>query len=167
MFSAFLSTRSFAQSSLIQQEEVGWVADVRAMRHFTGLRCPDIVANYFRTKVLASDSNRMAGCVYAGPDGITLVLRQHQPGTAADVGEVFLKTFQAAGFERVTGEGAAASGISFNTRPWLPVNLHETLWYISGAKADYTIWMNYRFPLQQEELSPALTAFTSVLSLQN
>lgn len=155
---------ALAQSG-IENEEIGWVADVRALRHFSGLRCPDIVANYFRTKVLAADSDRMAGCVYAGPDGISLILRQHTPDTATQSAETFLRTYQAAGFQRVAPDSPGA--ITFKTRPWTPIQLNETLWYLSGKKADYTIWISYEAPLQKEELAPALKAFSAMLSQLN
>ncbi|WP_209015127.1 hypothetical protein [Roseibium limicola] len=148
------------------QESVGWQADVDGMRHFSGLRCPDEVGAFFRTKVLASDGDRMAACIYTGNDGMSAVLRQHLAGTGQATATSFLENYKNAGFQRVTLSGPASEGISFKTRPWTASVLCETLWYFDGPKADYTLWMAYGLPSQEAEVGPALDAFVRLLNRQ-
>ena len=68
-----------------QEDEDGWVSDFEGLRHFSGMRCPDVVGGFLRSKVLGADSDRMAGCIYSGEDGMTAVLRQHLLGTGPGV----------------------------------------------------------------------------------
>lgn len=149
------------------QQQVGWVSDVLGMRHFNGLRCPDMVGSLFRTKVLAADADRMAGCVYSGRDGFRAILRQHLSGTGASSAADFLKAYKASGFTQVSLSGVAAGGISFKTRDWTPTTLCETLWRFSGRNADFTLWMAYALPTQEGDVGPAIDAFTEILNRQN
>ena len=79
----------------------------------------------------------------------------------------FSRNYKAAGFEEVQLSGAASTGISFRTRSWTPTSLCETLWHFAGAEADFTLWLSYTLPTQQDEVGPAVTAFTQVLAQQN
>ncbi len=146
------------------EQQAGWVSDVAGMRHFSGLRCPDVVANLYRTKVLAADADRMSGCVYSAGDGFRAILRQHIPGTGQDSAREFRTGYIQAGFRQVSLTGAAKGGISFVTSSWTPATHCETLWYFSTHSADYTLWMAYSLPNEEEEIGPSLEAFTDLLS---
>lgn len=156
---------AFAQTP--GQEGSEWSPDVYGVRHFSGLRCPDAVGFLFRTKLLGADADRMAGCVYSGDAGMRLVLRSHLTGSGVKAAETFLSAFREAGFREVSLTGPAARGISFQTRDWGPGILCETLWYFSGKKADYSLWMSYSLPTQEADIGPALQAFEELLARQN
>ncbi|WP_417685935.1 hypothetical protein [Roseibium sp.] len=155
-----------AQSNTVEQQ-VGWVSDVRGMRHFSGLRCPDIVGELFRTKVLAADADRLAGCVYSGREGLRAILRQHVPGTSSRAASDYLNSYRSSGFRRVQLSGAGAGGITFVTNDWTPNIQYETLWRFAGEKADFTVWMSYTLPQQETDIGPAFAAFTDILNRQN
>ncbi|WP_428674811.1 hypothetical protein [Roseibium sp.] len=149
------------------EKDAGWQSDVGGLRHFTGLRCPDTIGPFFRIKVMKGDAVSLAGCIYTGRNGITAVLRKHLEATGRREARTFSRNYKAAGFEPVKLSGAAASGISFRTRNWTPVSLYETFWYFTGARADYTLWLSYSLPEQEEEVGPAIAAFTQALASQN
>ncbi|MEP5056189.1 MAG: hypothetical protein ABJR01_14555, partial [Qipengyuania citrea] len=109
----------------------------------------------------------LAGCIYTGRDGVTAVLRKHIESSGRREALAFSRSYKAAGFEPIKLSGAAASGISFRTRSWTPTSLCETLWYFSGAKADFTLWLSYTLPTQEIEVGPAVAAFTGALASQN
>ncbi|POF28175.1 hypothetical protein [Roseibium marinum] len=149
------------------EQDAGWQSAVGGLRHFTGLRCPDMIGSYYRIKVMQGDAVSLAGCIYTGRDGITAVLRNHLEATGRREALTFSRAYKAAGFEPVKLTGAAASGTSFRTRNWTPTSLCETLWYFSGEKADYTLWLSYTLPTQEIEIGPAVAAFTQALASQN
>lgn len=159
------TTTSVAQ--VPPEKDAGWQSDVGGLRHFTGLRCPDVIGAYFRIKAMEGDADSLASCIYTGRDGITAVLRKHLQATGRRQALKFSRNYKAAGFEPIKLTGAAGSGISFRTRNWTPTSLCETLWYFSGAKADYTLWLSYTLPTQESEVGPALAAFTDILTQQN
>ncbi|WP_417677438.1 hypothetical protein [Roseibium sp.] len=150
-----------------QEDEDGWVSDFEGLRHFSGMRCPDVVGGFLRSKVLGADSDRMAGCIYSGEDGMTAVLRQHLLGTGTVEARKYMMNFKAAGFREITLTGVAHSGISFVTRDWTQATQCETLWHYSGKKADYTLWLTYSLPGQETIIGPAVAAFTETLNRQN
>ncbi|MGX1496085.1 hypothetical protein ACSSV1_001106 [Labrenzia sp. MBR-25] len=156
-----------AYAQVPPEKDAGWQSDVGGLRHFTGLRCPDMIGGYYRIKVMEGDAVSQAGCIYTGRDGITAVLRKHLQGTGRREALTFSRNYKAAGFEPIKLTGAAASGISFRTRSWTPTSLCETLWYFSGATSDYTLWLSYTLPTQEVEIGPAVTAFTMALANQN
>ena len=157
---------ALAQSSLAKQQ-AGWVSDVYGLRHFNGLRCPDVVGSLFRVKALSANADRMAGCIYSGSDGMRAVLRQHIQGSGKQSAQSFLTAYQNSGFQQVALSGAAASGISFITNDWSSGTQCETLWHFSGVKADFSLWMMYALPLQETEVEPAVKAFIDILNRQN
>jgi len=161
----FFSAQAHAQ--VPPEKDAGWQSDVGGLRHFTGLRCPDMIGPFYRIKVMEGDQVSLAGCIYTGRDGITAVLRKHLEGTGRREALTFSRNYKAAGFEPIKLTGAAASGISFRTRSFAPTNLCETLWYFSSAKADYTLWLSYTLPTQEVEIGPAVSAFTQALANQN
>ncbi|MEP3046021.1 MAG: hypothetical protein ABJL55_08065 [Roseibium sp.] len=156
---------SNAQAAL--EQDAGWQSDVKGLRHFTGMRCPDLIGAFYRIKVLEGDEVSLAGCIYTGRGGINVVLRKHLQGGGRQEAIKYTRSYKKAGFEPIKLSGAAATGISFKTRGWTPTTLCETLWHFSGAKADFTLWMSYTLPTQEEEIGPALAAFVSALSRQN
>lgn len=162
-----LLTWQGALAQVKNNDESEWTPDVYGVRHFSGLRCPDVVGFVFRTKLLSADADRMAGCVYAGDAGMQLVLRSHLGGTGAKAAEAFLRDYKAAGFREVSLTGPASRGISFQTRDWAPGILCETLWYFNGKKADYSLWMSYSLPSQEGDIAPVLKAFEDLLARQN
>jgi len=156
-----------ADAQVPPEKEAGWQSDVAGLRHFMGLRCPDQIGPFFRIKVLEGGANSLAGCIYTGRDGMTAVLRQHVQDTGRREAINFSRNYKAAGFEEVQLSGAASTGISFRTRSWTPTSLCETLWHFAGKDADFTLWLSYALPTQQDEVGPAVTAFTQVLAQQN
>jgi len=156
-----------ARAQVPPEQDAGWQSDVGGLRHFTGLRCPDMIGSFYRIKVMEGDEVSLAGCVYTGRDGITAILRKHLEATGRRQALTFSRNYKAAGFEPVKLSGAAASGISFRTRNWTPTSLCETLWYFSGSKADYTLWLSYTLPTQDVDIGPAVTVFTQALANQN
>lgn len=150
-----------------RDEQVGWVSDIAGLRHFSGMRCPDIVGGFIRSKVLTADADRMAGCIYAGDNGMTAVLRQHLNGTGQAEARKFVDAYKSSGFAPVNLSGAAATGVSFITRGWTQATQCETLWHFSGKKADFTLWLAYTLPAQETEIGPAVAAFTETLNRQN
>lgn len=156
-----------AHAQVPPEKEAGWQSDVGGLRHFMGLRCPDQIGPFFRIKVLEGGATSLAGCIYTGKDGMTAVLRQHVQDTGRREAISFSRNYKAAGFEEVQLSGAASTGISFRTRSWTPTSLCETLWHFAGTKADFTLWLSYTLPTQQDEVGPAVTAFTEVLAQQN
>lgn len=162
LFPAVLSGTAQAQ-----EDEGGWVSDFEGLRHFSGLRCPDVVGDLLRSKVLGADSDRMAGCIYSGEGGMTAVLRQHLLGSGTAEARKYMKNYKAAGFREIALTGVAESGISFVTRDWTPATQCETLWHFSGKKADYTLWLTYILPGQETVVGPAVAAFTETLNRQN
>ncbi|GAB4535680.1 MAG: hypothetical protein Tsb0019_37160 [Roseibium sp.] len=162
-----LVVTSSVRAQVPPEKDAGWQSDVGGLRHFTGLRCPDMIGSYYRIKVMEGDAVSLAGCIYTGRDGITAVLRKHLEGTGRREALTFSRSYKAAGFEPLKLSGAAASGISFRTRGWTETSLCETLWYFSGSKADYTLWLSYTLPTQEGEIGPAVSAFTDSLASQN
>lgn len=160
----FLAAPSFGQ--VPPEKDAGWQSDLIGLRHFSGLRCPDVIGVFFRIKVMEGDASSLAGCIYTGRDGITAVLRKHDHATGRREALKFSRNYKAAGFEPIKLSGVAASGISFRTRSWTPTSLCETLWYFSGEKSDYTLWLSYILPTQEVEIGPALTSFTEALANQ-
>jgi len=149
------------------EDQGGWVGDVFGMRHFSGMRCPDIVGPFFRTKTFAADADRMAGCLYSGRDGMQVVVRQHLSGAGRQAAATFRNNYLAAGFEQVQLSGVAERGISFKTRDWGGLTHCETLWHFQGSKADFSVWMGYALPAQEADIGPALVAFEDMLARQN
>lgn len=149
------------------EAEAGWQSDVQGLRHFTGLRCPDVIGNFYRIKVMEGDGTSRSGCIFTGRDGITAVLRMHLQGTGRREAVAFSRNYKAAGFEPIKLTGAAANGISFRTSNQSAASQCETLWYFSGSKADYTLWMSYTLPSQEVDIGPAVTSFTEALARQN
>jgi len=149
------------------EDQGGWVGDVFGMRHFSGMRCPDIVGPFFRTKTFAADADRMAGCLYSGRDGMQVVVRQHLSGTGPQAAATFRDNYMASGFEQVQMSGVAERGISFKTRDWGGLTHCETLWHFQGRKADFSVWMGYALPAQEADVGPALAAFEDMLARQN
>lgn len=149
------------------EKEAGWQSDVEGLRHFTGLRCPDLIGPFYRIKVMEGDASSVASCIYTGRDGMTAVVRQHLQASGRREALKFSRAYKAAGFEPISLTGAAASGISFRTRNWTPTSLCETLWYFTGEEADFTLWLSYTLPTQNEEIGPAVAAFTQALAQQN
>ncbi|MCX2722037.1 hypothetical protein [Roseibium salinum] len=147
--------------------DAGWQSDVGGLRHFTGLRCPDMIGPFYRVKVMKGDGVSLAGCVYTGRDGISAVLRKHLPDTGRQQALTFSRNYKAAGFDPIKLSGAAASGISFRTSKQTPGTLCETLWYFTAEEADYTLWLAYTLPAQEIEVGPAMAAFTEALAGQN
>lgn len=156
-----------ARSQVPPEKDAGWQSDVGGLRHFTGLRCPDMIGPFYRIKVMAGNTVSLAGCIYTGRDGVTAVLRNHVQGSGRREALKFSRNYKAAGFEPVKLTGAASSGISFRTRGWTETSLCETFWYFAGAQADYTLWLSYALPAQEVEIGPAVAAFTHALTLQN
>ncbi|PVB59304.1 hypothetical protein DCO57_23075 [Labrenzia sp. 011] len=156
-----------ARAQVPPEQDAGWQSDFSGLRHFTGLRCPDMIGTFYRIKVMQGDAVSLAGCVYTGRGGITAVLRNHLEDTGRREALTFSRNYKAAGFEPIRLTGAAASGTSFRTRNWTAKSLCETLWYFSGEKADYTLWLSYTLPTQEVEIGPALAAFTQALASQN
>lgn len=156
-----------ARAQVPPEKDAGWQSDVDGLRHFTGLRCPDMIGAFYRIKVMEGDEVSQAGCIYTGRDGITAVLRKHLEGTGRREALAFSRNYKTAGFEQIKLSGAAASGISFRTRSWTPTSLCETLWYFSGTGADYTLWLSYTLPTQEIDIGPAVAAFTEALANQN
>ncbi|MEP4410724.1 MAG: hypothetical protein ABJQ71_12475 [Roseibium sp.] len=164
-FAAQMPNSSIAQAAL--EQDAGWQSDVNGLRHFTGMRCPDTIGVFYRIKVMEGDGASLAGCIYTGRDGITAVLRMHNQGGGRHEARKFSQSYKTAGFEQIELTGAPSSGISFRTRSWTPSKLCETLWYFSGKKADFTLWMSYNLPTQKEDVGPALDSFVGALTRQN
>ncbi|GAA0773551.1 hypothetical protein E1180_08760 [Roseibium denhamense] len=156
-----------ASAQLAPEQDAGWQSDIEGLRHFSGLRCPDVIGAFFRIKVLEGDNVALAGCIYTGRDGMTAVLRKHLQGTGRQEALRYSRNYKSAGFDPISLTGAAASGISFKTRAWTPTTLIETLWYFDGAKADFTLWLTYTLPTQEIDVGPAVSSFTSALARQN
>lgn len=166
---AVLSAAHFlpAAAQVLPEKEAGWQSDVGGLRHFTGLRCPDLIGPFYRIKAMEGDASSQAGCIYTGRDGMTAVLRKHLQATGRREALRFSRTYKAAGFEPVSLTGAAATGISFRTRNWTPTSLCETLWHFAGEEADFTLWLSYTLPTQESEIGPAVAVFTEALAQQN
>jgi hypothetical protein len=164
-FQVFFAASSSAQ--VPPEKDAGWQSDVSGLRHFSGLRCPDVIGVFYRIKVMEGDASSLAGCIYTGRDGITAVLRKHDHATGRREALKFSRNYKAAGFEAIKLSGVASSGISFRTRSWTPTSLCETLWYFSSEKSDYTLWLSYVLPTQEVDVGPALTSFTEALANQN
>lgn len=164
---AAIAASSQARAQTPPEHEAGWQSDLEGLRHFTGLRCPDTIGPFYRIKVMEGEGSSLSGCIYTGRDGLTAVLRNHTHGTGRQEALTFSRNYKAAGFEPVKLSGAAASGVSFRTRGWTSTSLCETLWYFSGAKADYTLWIAFTLPAQEADIGPALEVFTAALARQN
>lgn len=167
IFVAAATTPQMASSQVAPEADAGWQSDVEGLRHFTGLRCPDIIGAFYRIKVMEGDGTSLSGCIYTGRDGMTAVLRTHLQGTGRREALTFSRNYKAAGFEPIQLTGAAATGISFRTGTRESASHCETMWYFSGSKADYTLWMSYTLPRQEIDIGPAITSFTNALTRQN
>ncbi|QDG76795.1 hypothetical protein [Labrenzia sp. PHM005] len=163
----FSAGRPAAYAQVSPEAEAGWQSDVEGLRHFTGLRCPDVIGAFYRIKVMEGDGSSLAGCIYTGRDGITAVLRMHLQGTGRREAVNFSRSYKAASFEAIQLSGAAASGISFKTGTRGPATQCETLWHFAGAKSDFTLWMAYTLPTQEVDIGPAIASFTDALARQN
>lgn len=141
------------------ESDSGWQVDAHGMRHFTGLSCPDNLGRMSRVKILASELDRIAGCVYLSPEGIAAVIRSHPKGSGAEAQAAFTQRFSQAGFRRVNAEGAAASGVTFDIGAGDTGARRETLWRFAGARMDYTLWMAYLMPAQATLVGEILEAF--------
>ncbi|MBA5778449.1 hypothetical protein H2509_15065 [Stappia sp. F7233] len=141
------------------ETDSGWQVDPRGMRHFTGLSCPDNLGRMSRVKILSSQLDRIAGCVYLSPEGIAAVIRSHPKGAGTQAQASFAERFSQAGFTLVDGEGPAASGVTFRIGGAREGMRSETLWRFDGAQMDYTLWMAYTLPLQGALVGPILQAF--------
>lgn len=158
---------SGASAQTSPEAEAGWQSDVEGLRHFAGLRCPDVIGAFYRIKVLEGDGSSIAACIYTGYDGITAVLRMHLQGTGRREAVNFSRSYKTAGFEPVKLSGAAASGISYKTGTQDGTTQCETLWHFAGAQSDYTLWMAYTLPAQEADIGPAVASFTEALARQN
>lgn len=151
---------SQAASQLDNPEtDSGWQVDPRGMRHFTGLSCPDQIDSMSRVKILSSDLDRIAGCIYQSPDGINAVLRSHPKGTSEGTAMDFAARYGEAGFTRIDASGVASSGVTFRLGTNGNDIACETLWRFAGKEMDYTLWLAYRLPSQSETIGPLLAAF--------
>ncbi|ADZ69945.1 hypothetical protein [Polymorphum gilvum] len=156
------------RSRQVQGEyEVGWVNDAQGMRHYSGLSCPNRVGTMTRTKVLAATDRRAAGCVYAGDGSFQAVVRQHVKGTGRSDATAFAERYRAAGLEQVTMTGISGSGVTFRMGDGDGRTTCETLWHLSGASADYTLWFSYSLPEHGTAVAPAFEAFQNTLARQN
>lgn len=149
------------------QEQVGWVSIVDGMRHFSGMRCPDVVGPFFRTKVLAADADRLAGCQYSAAGGMQAIMRKHLSGTGASAARAFLNNYRAGGFSQAKVTGIAETGVTFITGGGADSAMCETLWRFSGEKSDYTLWLSYTLPAQETQVGPAVAAFKAMLTRQD
>ncbi|MGV2976869.1 hypothetical protein AB1P65_15560 [Roseibium alexandrii] len=149
------------------EAEAGWQSDVEGLRHFNGLRCPDVIGAFYRIKVIEGDGSSLAGCIYTGRDGITAVLRMHLQGSGRREAVSFSRSYKAAGFESILLSGPAETGISFKTGTRDNATQCETFWHFAGAKADFTLWMAYTLPTQEIDIGPAIASFTEALARQN
>lgn len=156
-----------AHAQAAPEAEAGWRSDVEGLRHFTGLRCPDVIGAFYRIKVMDGDGPSLAGCIYTGRDGITAVLRSHLQGSGRREALNFSRSYKAAGFEPLKLSGAAQTGTSFRTGTTGSSTHCETLWYFDGAEADFTLWMSYTLPTQEIDIGPAIASFTDALARQN
>lgn len=154
-------------SSLQADQQVGWIEDMAGMRHFSGLRCPDVVGSLARAKVLASDTQRMSGCIYIGSEGMNAVLRQHLKGQGRTALATFRSNFSSAGFKEVKLTGISGGGISFRAREWEKAIHVETLWEFEGRSADYTLWLHYVLPKHETDVGTIVSAFKDMLARQN
>lgn len=142
----------------------GWRNVTAGMRHFTGLTCPDRIGSLSRLQVLASSSDRIAGCVYQSDTGIAAILRSHPPGESEEAARSFAERYAEAGFPRMATSGAAASGLTVRTGEDRSGTRVETLWRFHTRRADYTLWMSYALPLQADAIGPLVAAFATELA---
>ena len=147
--------------------EDGWVHDAHGMRHYSGLSCPNEIGLMSRTKVMPSGNDSVAGCLYEGDDGVTAVLRQHPRGDGAMQAQKFLDNYRKAGFAPINLSGVAESGISFRMRINGGHSWCETFWYLSGADKDFTLWLAYELPKDEDIIGRTFQSFTQALRLYN
>ena len=140
------------------ETDSGWQVDPRGMRHFTGLSCPDRIDKMSRVKILSSELDRIAGCIYQSSNGISAVLRSHPKGTSEGTAVGFARRYSEAGFPRIEASGIAASGVTFRVGTEGGEIACETLWRFTGKEMDYTLWLAYKLPSQSEVIGPLLGA---------
>ncbi len=153
-----------AQVQIDRSPETGWQTDTRGMRHFTGLSCPDQVGRLSRVGVLSSGPDRIAGCIYLTPEGISAVLRSHPHGSSERTATAFVERYTKAGFQRIQTSGPAAAGVSFGTASDGASQRCETLWRFTGRSTDFTLWMAYSLPAEGELIAPLLNAFVAQIA---
>ncbi|EFO30788.1 conserved hypothetical protein [Roseibium sp. TrichSKD4] len=161
------SAQGTGGARVYSDQQEGWVEDMAGMRHYSGLRCPDLVGPLARAKVLAADADRVAGCIYLGRDGINAILRKHVPGSGRQSTYLFKKNYSSAGFQQVQLTGVSASGVSFKTRQRGDRVYIETMWQFEGEKADFTLWLYYILPKHETDIAATLEAFKVMLARQN
>ena len=154
-------------ASVQNDQQAGWIEDMAGMRHFSGLRCPDVVGSLARAKVLASDTQHMSGCIYIGSEGMNAVLRQHLKGQGRAALATFQSSFASAGFKEVKLTGISGGGVSFRAREWEKDTHVETLWQFEGRTADYTLWLHYVLPKHETDVGTIVSAFKDMLARQN
>ena len=152
--------------ALAQQRstEAGWKVVTRGMHHFTGLTCPDQVASLNRIRILSGSSDRVAGCIYQNPAGISAIVRSHPSGNGAIAARAFRERYIAAGFPLLKTTGAASAAISFLTGQEKGASRCESLWRFRTSNTDYTLWIAYSLPGQAEAIGPLVTAFAELLA---
>lgn len=161
-----LSATASVPPALSQQRstESGWKVVTRGMRHFTGLTCPDEVASLNRIRVLSGSADRIAGCIYQNPAGISAIVRSHPSGNGAAAARAFRERYSAAGFPLLETTGAAAAAISFLTGEGKDTSRCESLWRFRTSNTDYTLWIAYTLPGQAGEIGPLVTSFAELLA---
>lgn len=161
-----LSATASVPTALSQQRstESGWKVVTRGMRHFTGLTCPDQVASLNRIRVLTGSADRIAGCIYQNPAGISAIVRSHPSGNGAVAARTFRERYAAAGFPLLETTGAAAAAISFLTGESKDASRCESLWRFRTSNTDYTLWIAYTLPGQAEAIGPLVTSFAELLA---
>lgn len=161
-----LSATASVPPALSQQRstESGWKVVTRGMRHFTGLTCPDQVASLNRIRVLSGSADRIAGCIYQNPTGVSAIVRSHPSGGGAIAARAFRERYGAAGFPLLKTTGAAAAAISFLTGQEKDTSRCESLWRFRTSNTDYTLWITYTLPGQAEAVGPLVTSFAELLA---
>lgn len=140
----------------------GWRDVSGGIEHYSGLRCPDRVANLARIDATTTTEFVLASCTYQANrmHGVLEIISENILGDLlAGIRDRFLLS----GFPQAAGVGASGKGLTFIVATKDGLQTRETVWPIRIGATDYILWLNYKHPLADAEVDVAYQSFVDLL----
>ncbi len=148
--------------SALAAENTGWRNTTHGIEHFTGLHCPNHIARLTRIDANSTAESTMASCTYQG-NQLHAVVEIVEPNAINSLLLNLRQRFLLSGFGQVTGDGAAARGLTFVISQDNAKQVRETLWPIRIGDKDHILWLNYHYPEGQSEMELIHQLFVQML----
>jgi hypothetical protein len=140
----------------------GWHDVSGGIEHYSGLRCPDRVANLARIDATTTAEFVLASCTYQA-NRMLGVLEIISENVLGDLLAGIRDRFLLSGFPQVPGVGASGKGLTFIVGTKDGLQTRETVWPIRIGTTDYILWLNYKHPLASAEVDVAYQSFVDLL----